>query len=258
MEKLSVSDLKNSLETKLIGDEILIFRSVSSTQDVARKLLEQGGAEGTVVLAETQTGGRGRFGKDWVSPEGVGIWASIILHPAPYLREGDGVIPFSLACSVAVANAIRKVTGLKSSIKWPNDVLLNRKKVAGILVEISGGSIIVGVGINVNQERFPGSLEDSATSLMMESGGEVSRISVIREVLHQLECYYALLMEKGFAPVIDEMRNLSAVFGKQVVVSSNGKRYAGEAVDLDTDGALLIRLDSGIRVRVVTGSVRIL
>jgi BirA family biotin operon repressor/biotin-[acetyl-CoA-carboxylase] ligase len=271
MEKISVDVLKSSLETKFVGNEIFVFQSVSSTQDVARKLLRQGTSEGTVVLAEAQSGGRGRFGRDWFSPPGVGIWASLILHPgfrnsavplrrgigpAEPIGSGAGLTVVSLTSSVAIANAIRKVTGLRSFVKWPNDVLLHQKKVAGILAEMAGESIIVGFGINVNQEQFPEFLRDSATSLMMESGNEVSRVSLIREVLHQLEYYYILLSEKGFSPVIEKMRDISAVLGRQVAASFNGKKIIGQAVDVDIDGALLIRIDSGFHVRVLTGDVQ--
>ena len=259
MEELSLESLEGSLKTKFIGKEIFVFDSVSSTQDVARELLNQGASDGTVVLAETQTKGKGRLGRKWVSPRGVGIWASLILHPKfADLSPESGLTAISLTCSVAIANAIRKVTGLRSFIKWPNDVLLHQKKVAGILVEMAGESIIVGVGINVNQEQFPESLRDSATSLMIESGKEVSRISLIREALHQLEYYYTLLKEKGFAPVKKKMRNISAVLDRQVVASFNGKKVVGQAVDVDMDGALLVRLDSGFQVRVVAGDVSIL
>ena len=259
MEELSVEGLEGSLKTKFIGKEIFVFESVSSTQDVARELLDKGVSEGTVVLAEAQTKGRGRFERNWFSPPGVGIWASLILHPKfSDLTPGSGLTTISLTCSVAVANAIRKVTGLRTFVKWPNDVLLHQKKVAGILVEMAGESIIVGVGINVNQEQFPESLRDSATSLMIESGKEVSRISLIGEVLQQLEYYYILLKEKGFAPVKKKMRNISAVLDRQVVASFNGKKVVGQAVDVDMDGALLVRLDSGFQVRVVAGDVSII
>ncbi len=259
MEELSVERLQGSLATKFMGKEIHVFQSVSSTQDVARELLNQGASEGTVVLAETQSVGRGRFGRKWFSPTGVGIWASLILHPKfANLNPESGLTPISLTCSVAIANAIRKVTGLRSFVKWPNDVLLHQKKVAGVLVQMVGESIIVGVGINVNQEQFPESLRDSATSLLIESGKETSRISLIREALHQLEYYYILLKEKGFAPVKKKMRNISAVLDKQVVASFNGKKLVGQAVDVDMDGALLVRLDSGFQVRVVAGDVSIL
>ncbi len=273
MEEISSAELKASLGTKFVGNEIFVFQNVSSTQDVARELLRQGALEGTVVLAETQSGGRGRFGRNWFSPSGVGIWASVILHPkfqnsANSLRRGigsdkpigagAGLTVVSLTSSVAIANAIRRVTGLRSFVKWPNDVMLHQKKVAGILVEMVGESIIVGVGINVNQEQFPEFLRDSATSLMMESGNEVSRISLIREALHQLEYYYILLKEKGFSPVIEKMRDISSVLGRQVIASFNGKKIIGQAVDVDIDGALLIRIDSGFQVRVLAGNVSIL
>jgi BirA family biotin operon repressor/biotin-[acetyl-CoA-carboxylase] ligase len=252
-QALTVSGLKSFLGTEFMGKEICLFQSVFSTQDEARKLVQQGAREGTVVLAETQTGGRGRMGRDWFSPPGRGLWTSIILYPR--LSSSTNVI--SLTCALAIANAIRAVSGLKALVKWPNDVVIGGRKTAGVLVEISGKAAIVGTGINVNvdEEDFPPAFKQSATSLLRELGREISRVSLMREFLHQFERYYRELGGEGFVCVMNELKSISAVLGRQVVVSFNGKRFAGEAIDIDTDGALVIRLDSGVQRHVLTGNV---
>lgn len=257
MEELSVTELKNSLGTKFIGEDIYVFKSVSSTQDAAKKLVEQGAGEGTVVLAETQVKGKGRLGKFFFSPPGVGIWISIILYPG---FSASSRISVGLTAALAAANAVRKVTGLRAFVKWPNDVLVRSKKVAGILVETVEKAIILGAGINVNldEEQFPVDLRDRATSISRELGKEISRISLIKEFLSQFEHYYIILREEGFSSVIEDLRALSAVIGRQVVVSFNGKKFEGQAVDMDTDGALIIRLDSGVEKRIVAGNIAII
>lgn len=257
MEELSVSSLKDSLGTKFIGDDIYVFESVSSTQDVAKKLVEQGAGEGTVVLAETQVKGKGRRGRYWFSPPGVGIWVSIILYPG---FSASSRISVGLTTALAIANAVRKVTGLRAFVKWPNDVLVRGRKVAGILVEIVEKATILGAGINVNldEEQFPVDLRDSATSLLRELGKEVSRVSLIKEFLSQFEHYYVILREEGFSSVIEDLRALSAVIGRQVVVSFNEEKFAGQAVDIDTDGALIIRFDSGVEKRITAGDISII
>ena len=259
MDNFTVSGLKSSLETEFMGKEIFVFQSVSSTQDEARKLVQQGAREGTVVLAETQVRGRGHMGRDWFSPPGRGLWASIILYPRLSPTKGfpgnKNVI--SLTCALAIANAIRAVSGLSAMVKWPNDVVIGGRKTAGVLVEVSGKAAIVGTGINVNvdEEDFPLAFKQSATSLLRELGKDVSRISLMKEFLHQFERYYRELGGGGFIRVMDELRGISTVLSRQVVVSFNGKRFAGEAIDIDTDGALVIRLDSGVQRRVLTGNV---
>ena len=255
MEVLTVSSLKSSLETEFMGKEIFVFQRIASTQDEARKLVQQGALEGTVVLAETQTGGRGRMGRGWFSPSGMGLWASIILCPES--RSSINVI--SLTCALAIANAIRAVSGLGAMVKWPNDVVIGGRKAAGVLVEVSEKAIIVGIGINVNvdEEDFPPAFKQFATSLLRELGKDVSRISLMKEFLHRFERYYRELGSGGFIRVMDELKGISTVLSRQVVISFNGKRFAGEAIDIDTDGALVIRLDSGVQRRVLTGDVKI-
>ena len=261
MEVLTVASLKSSLETEFMGKEILVFQRIASTQDEARKLVQQGAREGTVVLAETQIRGRGRMGRDWFSPPGRGLWASIILYPRLSSTKGlpSNKNVISLTCALAIAKAIRVVSGLTAMVKWPNDVVIGGRKTAGVLVEVSGKAAIVGTGINVNvdEEDFPLAFKQSATSLLRELGKDVSRISLMKEFLHQFERYYRELGGGGFIRVMDELRGISTVLSRQVVVSFNGKRFAGEAIDIDTDGALVIRLDSGVQRRVLTGDVKV-
>ncbi len=251
----SADSIKNSLGTKIVGREIHVFDRVSSTQDVARELVQEHSAGGTVILAESQINGRGRFGKRWFSPHGSGILASVILYP----RKFSKVNVISIATALAVANAIGKVAGLKTLVKWPNDVIISGRKAAGVLVETAGKALIVGIGINVNTdaEDFPQAIRESATSLLRELGRKVSRIALIKELLIQVEHYYGELEDSGIVSILREFRELSYVNGRQVTVFSNGRDFEGEAVNVDDDGALVIRLDSGVRKRILTGEVRV-
>lgn len=243
----------------LFGREIHYLTEVGSTNETARSLAEEGAPEGTIVLAEIQTGGRGRLGRMWVSPFGKGIWMSLILRPpiappaAPHL---------TLAAAVAVARAVREVTGLPAGIKWPNDLLVNGRKVCGILTEMKAEVdavhyIVVGIGINVNlrAEDLPPDVRELATSLMMELGAAVPRVRLAREVLSRLSELYSLYLQEGFPPVREAWKEMNITLGKRVKVSSTWDEYHGTAVDIDNEGALLVRGEDGQQRRFYAGDV---
>ena len=250
----SADSIRNSLGTKIVGREIRIFDRVSSTQDAARELVQKHAAGGTVILAESQIRGRGRFGKSWFSPPGSGILVSVILYP----RKFSKVNIISIAAAIAAANAIEKVSGLRALVKWPNDIVISGRKIAGVLIETAGKALIVGIGVNVNIdiEDFPPAIRESATSVLRELGRKVSRIALIRELLIQIEHYYCELEDSGIVSILREFRELSYVTGRQVTVFSKGRILEGEALSVDDEGALVVRLDSGVRKRILTGEVR--
>lgn len=234
--------------------QIIFHRELPSTQEVARKLALEGAGEGTVVLAERQTSGRGRMGRSWSSPLG-GVYLSIILRPRLAPPEA---LRLSLLAGVAVARTIRKVSGLKPYLKWPNDVLLGAKKVAGILCELGAETdrvnyVILGIGVNVNNDP-PQELSEVATSLKRESGREIPRTEFIRVLLPELESLYRQLMEEGFKPIRQAWKELSSTLGSRVMVSSLGEVLQGEALDIDEDGALILRTSDGLR-KVIAGDI---
>jgi BirA family transcriptional regulator, biotin operon repressor / biotin---[acetyl-CoA-carboxylase] ligase len=196
--RLTADDIRARLKTKLVGSEILVFEETASTNDVVEHLAKSGAREGLVVFAESQTRGRGRRGRTWISPRGKGLWFSVLLRPALPPTAASRI---TVAASVAVARAIRQSCGVDARIKWPNDVIVNGKKLAGILTELRAEAdeillAILGIGIDVNCQRedFPSGLADTATSLELEMGSIQDRIALSALVLTALdECYRGAL-----------------------------------------------------------------
>jgi len=254
-DKIFPDLVRKGLKTKIFGREIVYFESVDSTMNEAARLAIQGAKEGVVVCAETQIHGRGRLGRSWVSAQGKGIYFSVILRPRVILAEASCL---TLVFAVAVCQAIRLVTGLDTKIKWPNDILIGQKKVVGILTELNAELdrihfIILGVGINVTGQIS--SLLANATSLEKEAGQKVSRVFLLQEILRQMEKYYQLFHAQGFAPVAGAWRSLSATLNTQVKVVELNKATEGLAMDIDNQGALLIKEKNGAIIRKVSGDV---
>ncbi|MGH7896077.1 MAG: biotin--[acetyl-CoA-carboxylase] ligase [Candidatus Binatia bacterium] len=234
---------------------------VDSTQRVARDLARAGAAEGTTVVAETQSAGRGRLGRAWHSPPGLNVYSSVVLRPA----LAPTVVPqIALVVGLAVATAVRETTGLAPLLKWPNDVLLGGRKVAGILTEMDAELervhfVIAGIGVNVNAQRetFPPALRDKATSLAIAAGRPTDRVAFMGRLLAQLETRYRRFLAVGFAPLRAECEHLSALAGRAVVVHVPDGEVAGRVEGLDDDGALRLVDDAGVTRRVVAGEVTI-
>jgi len=252
-DNLTSASITHNLETHFIGQRVVYFPVLTSTMEVAKREAQQGAVEGTVILADEQTMGRGRLRRVWLSPKGS-VALSIILYP------GVAYLPsLIMLSSLAVVHSIEAVAGLKSQIKWPNDVLVNGKKVCGILIEseVRGNIVnyaIIGIGINVNQRlsHFPGILP-IATSLCDELGRDVSRLDVIRHLLVEIERLY-LTLPVGEA-VYEEWRDGMVTLGKRVRVRSGKTRYEGVAESVARDGSLLLRLSDGSLIKIVAGDV---
>ncbi len=255
---LNPDTIKKGLNTQIMGKEVYCFRETDSTQTVARRLADDGVREGTVVLAEGQTRGKGRRGRSWFSPPGQGIWASIILRPPISPSQAGRVC---LTSALVVAEAIREITGLPALIKWPNDIFIDGKKVGGILIEMTAEMdpvkfIILGIGVNVNQDKFSEELKGKALSLKQEKGKKVSRLFLLQEILRKLDNYYPSLKEEGkFEVLASRWRKLSVTLGEQIRVFSRGETVEGQAIGIDDQGALLLRLDSGFVKHLVNGEV---
>lgn len=254
-DKLFSQEIQYELGTKIFGKKIFYEESLYSTMDTAFRLAVEGMPEGTVVCAETQTKGRGRLGRHWISPKGKGIYTSIILRPKISPME---VAKLTLLTGVAVAEAIAQQTQLEPRIKWPNDVLINRKKVVGILTEMNAEMdrikyVIVGIGINVNTPA--NILPKEATSLKQEGLREFSRVKILQQVLREMEKWYLCLAEAGFDPILERWKELSCTLKGQVRLTDPKEEIVGEAIDIDKDGGLMIRTASGIVVRKMAGDV---
>jgi BirA family biotin operon repressor/biotin-[acetyl-CoA-carboxylase] ligase len=244
-------------KAKIIGRDIQVFEQTTSTNDVIEKLARDGVREGVVVFAESQTKGRGRLGRKWMSPPRKGLWFSILLRPE--LRPQE-TTQLTVASATALRRATKTVTGLSAEIKWPNDLLLGGKKVAGILTEMSAEvdrvrHVILGIGVDVNQEEFPPELRKLATSLKIETGKEISRAELAVEILRELDFDYARIGDGNFPTVADEWEAGCATIGKNVSVQMGARQVRGRAEALDDDGALLVRTEHGHLERIIGGDV---
>jgi BirA family transcriptional regulator, biotin operon repressor / biotin---[acetyl-CoA-carboxylase] ligase len=244
---------------KIIGRDIRVFKETTSTNDVVEKLARDGVKEGVVVFAESQTRGRGRLGRKWISPANKGLWFSILLRPV--LRPQE-MTQLTVASATALRRAIIAETGLRPEIKWPNDLLINGKKVAGILTELSAESdrvkhIILGIGVDVNVDagELPPEVRKLATSLKIEAGVEISRVELAAQIIRELDRDYARICAGKFAEVADEWEAGCATIGRNVTVQMGDRKICGCAESLDDDGALLVRTEHGHLERVIGGDV---
>jgi BirA family transcriptional regulator, biotin operon repressor / biotin---[acetyl-CoA-carboxylase] ligase len=259
-DALHADDLLARLgKIKIIGRDIRVFEETTSTNDVIEKFARDGVKEGVVVFAEAQTKGRGRLGRKWISPAHRGLWFSILLRPDLRPQEATQL---TVASATALRRAIGTVTGMKPEIKWPNDILIGGKKVAGILTELSAEvdrvrHIILGIGIDVNldADEFPAELKKSATSLKIEMGGMVSRAELAVAILRELDHDYARIGGGKFPTLADEWESGCATIGKNVTVHIGDRRVRGCAESLDDDGALIIRTEHGRLERITGGDV---
>lgn len=242
------------------GRDTRRFDRISSTQDIARELAAQGAGEGTVVVAREQTGGRGRLGRQWVSPRG-GLYLSIVLRP---LYGPSDAPKITIAAAVGVAGAIEEIARLTALIKWPNDILVGARKVAGILTEASAQgerleSVILGIGVNANvdTESFPPGLLMPATSLRQELGRSVDLGQLEAAVLRHVEGAYGSLGGARFAQILNAWRERSAIIGQAVAVATPSEKLTGRAIDVDECGALILELESGERRVIQAGDVTV-
>ena len=253
-------ELEQGLKTKTMGQSIYFYEETDTTNNRARELALEGAPEGTLVVAEKQTAGRGRRGKVWESPLGTGIWMSLVLRPQIMPAEASVL---TLLCGLATAEAIEAETGLSAGIKWPNDILINGKKAVGILTEMDCEMsevhfVIPGIGINVNTASFPPEIADIATSLYLECGKTVSRRRLVHKVLERLEEHYETFLRTGsFTAMLEDYRKHCITLGKEVHVLGREPFFA-EALDITPEGELLVRrADNGKEEVVFSGEVSI-
>jgi len=250
---LSSVAITHNLGTKFVGQRVIYYPSLSSTMEVARREAVTGAAEGTVVIADEQTAGRGRMKRAWLSPKGS-IALSIILYPEVVH------LPFLIMlASLAVVHSVETVTGLNTQVKWPNDVLINDKKVCGILIESDIKKdivkyVVIGIGLNVNIKLgdFP-DIRLAATSLSDELGRDVSRLDIIRRLLVEVERLYLTL--PGGEPIYEEWRDKLVTLGKRIRVKSGRTVYEGVAESVSQDGSLLLRCPDRSLIKILAGDV---
>lgn len=261
MKSADYSSLREGLKTSFVGRKLHVYDSVSSTNEIAYEMALSGAEDGTVIIADGQSGGRGRRGRSWSSPGGCNLYTSIIFRPeitpatAPQL---------TLLSAVALSEVLAEVLGdfeeLKTSIKWPNDILLQGKKCAGILTEMKSTSsfvefVVVGIGLNLNmrKESMDSDISEFATSLFIESGREFSRPFVSQLLYTTMENWYKRYLESGFFPVKESWNSMSGIRGRKVRAASEKGYDEGMAIGVDDEGALLLENDSGRVIKINAG-----
>ena len=252
------AEIALGLNTQIMGKRVVHYCVVTSTQDVTIEIARDGAPEGTLVVAERQTRGRGRQGRRWVSPED-GIYLSLILRPTLLPSK---VVQIPLIAGIALAKAIREAVPIQPMIKWPNDIVIDQRKVGGILTEMSSeidkvNYVVLGIGLNVNT---PASLlaketDGIVTSIIDKSGAYTSRVKLVQIFLSQFDLIYAKFLAFGFSSVSDEWKMLNNTIGSWIKVSDCEREIEGEVLDIDNDGFLLVRKQSGDISRIVSGDV---
>jgi BirA family biotin operon repressor/biotin-[acetyl-CoA-carboxylase] ligase len=257
--KLLPYEVHKKLKTQFIGKKMRYLENTPSTIWVGKQICSEGDVEkmhGLVIIAEEQTGGIGRMGRAWVSPSG-GIWITIVLKPGIPI---DHVFMVTMAGSVAVARAMRKEFDLGALIKWPNDIFIGDKKVAGLLLELSAEAdtihyCLLGIGIDVNVplNQFSPALQKEITSISTEVGHEVDRATFLARILKEFENRYLLIESGEYEAIIREWKSLSCTLEHRVLITTMKNSFEGEAIDIDEFGALIIRKDNGKIERVIAG-----
>ncbi len=257
---LSKEELESAIDSEWAGKTVYYYSVTDSTNSCIKVLAEEGAKQGTLVVADMQSAGKGRRGRSWYSEAGSGVWMSILLRPE---FEPNQASMTTLVAALAVAEAIRDVSGLDARIKWPNDIVINGKKVCGILTEMSLEAdyisyVVCGIGINVNHREFPEDIKATATSLMLESGEKVSRIQLISELWKHFEKYYELFCADG------DLKHLKAEYNsilvnkdKQVRVLEPKGEWSGKATGINNKGELLVETEDGSVNKVYSGEVSV-
>lgn len=256
----STQKFQSDLATEKFGKTIVFYEEIGSTNDEAKRLAREGKPEGLLVLSDRQTAGKGRFGRKWHSPKNTGLYCSLILRPP---IPPSKILQLTILAGVAVLETIQKETCLVCKLKWPNDVLINGKKVCGILTESTSKKdkvefAIMGIGININnrKEQFPDEICLSSTSLKIESGKDIVREKFLSSLLSHLEKNYAGFLEEDNENILKFWRENNETLGKKVTAYRGARVVSGLAKDIDENGNLLIQLDNGNVEKVSSGEIK--
>ncbi|MDI6728235.1 MAG: biotin--[acetyl-CoA-carboxylase] ligase [Thermodesulfovibrionales bacterium] len=261
---LSIEEIRDSISGRsmIIGREIIFFDTINSTNTCAMELAEKGYPDGTIIIADAQTGGKGRLGRKWLSPQGKNLYMSIILRPAILPR--DAAI-LTLMTAVACASAIKRISSIPASIKWPNDLMVSDRKLGGILTEIKADMdrifhAVIGIGININlgASDMPDEIKACATSIKNETGNVLSRTKVAVEILREMDKWYSILLNSGKKPIIEEWLKLSCTIGRAVKVTVGNNVFTGIAGTIDEEGMLMLKLPDNTFKKISAGDVIIL
>ena len=259
-ETLSQTEIASRLHTTWAGKNLIFYKETASTNIDASHLGGDHAPEGTLVVADCQTAGRGRRGRAWESPAGSSVYMSLLLRPQIYAEHASML---TLLMAMAVARAVQNQTQVPVAIKWPNDILIHKKKICGILTEMNleGADIqyvVIGVGINVNQESFPADIAQTATSLRIETGVEQNRSALVADIMQEFEpLYSAFLEQEDLTGLKDAYEALLVNRNEQVRVLDPKGEYTGQALGINNKGELLVRKQDGTIVEVYAGEVSV-
>ncbi|HEY1372967.1 MAG TPA: biotin--[acetyl-CoA-carboxylase] ligase [Candidatus Binatia bacterium] len=258
-ESLRPEEIRKQLSSGRLGKFIHYFAELDSTNRVAYKLAAEGAAEGDVVLAETQTHGKGRLGRSWFSPPGLNLYLSVILRPKFSPSDAPQL---TLVSAVALADTVQRFLGSPPAIKWPNDILVGGKKLAGILTESSVDSqrlhfVVVGIGVNLNMPAgmLPEDIRRTATSLLILTSNMVDRTAFARELIRNLDRCYGELEQRGFPAMAARWESFFELKGRRVKVEMGDRVVLGIARGIDRDGALVLEKQGGAIERIIAGDV---
>ncbi len=258
---LTYQEIKSYLHTRFIGNNILHFDTIDSTNTKAKELAALDQEEGIVVIAEEQTRGRGRLGRNWISPKGKGVWMSIILRPDIDPKDASKITQIGAA---AVYKSIKEL-GINTYIKWPNDIVLNGKKVCGILTEMSGelnrvNYVVIGIGINANisKEEFSEDIMETATSLKQEKENYIDRKLLVGKILNNFESLYLELIEENtIKQAIKICKEASILIGKEIRILSRNSEEKGRVLDITDEGELLVENENGTIKKIISGEISV-
>ncbi len=249
---IAKDEILDALNTSSFGKVVYAFESIDSTNTFARTLAPKDAPHGTLVIAEEQTAGKGRRQRQWVAAKGKNLLFTLVLYPDFSMRK-ISLLPF--AGALAVTGAIERMTQLRCVCKWPNDVLVNGKKICGMLLESAEKRVVFGIGVNVNQEEFPDNLLYKASSLRREAGDEIDRIVALKNILEELEHRYEQLSNFPPETLIDDWKKKTLLFGKKITVLESEYSYTATALDVAEDGSLIIQTGDGVKKHLYAGDV---
>lgn len=258
-DRLSENELKSIRKTDWAGQEIYFFPVLDSTNTKAKQLAEEGSLHGTLVVADRQESGRGRRGRMWESPSGVGIFMTLLLKPEISPKNASML---TLVAALSVSRAITKCTGRQTAIKWPNDIVMNGRKICGILTELSAqldyiNHIVIGIGVNVHNDSFPEEISQTATSLFLETKEHFNRAAMIEEILEQFERYYAVFLEnQDLSGLVEEYNSNLVNLNRKVRVLDPKEPFTGKAMGITARGELVVDTEDG-RKLVSSGEVSV-
>lgn len=257
---LSKEEIESQMDTEVFGRRVTYFDEIDSTNIYAKKLGEEIDSHGTLVVADKQIQGKGRRGKGWESPKGSGIWMTLILKPK--LNPGAASM-ITIVAGLSVSNAMNKLYGIQSSIKWPNDIVLHGKKICGILTEMSTefdyiNHLVVGIGINANMKEIPEDIKDIATSISKEYGKTILRSDLIAAIMKEFEFYYKIFMKTyNLEKLMNDYNERLVSKDREVVIIEAGCKYEAIALGINKDGELRIKTKDGVEKKVFSGEVSV-